>query len=400
MKSELHGQGSRRWNLVLIAALAVLVAAVVAGCGSGNDSSSETTAPTAQTGETETGSSGSGRDLADKRIGVSLCCRIAIFDAWLKGFEGAAEYSGSGVKISVVNAGGDPLQQLNDVSTFIGQGFDAIMTATQSGEGYDKLVAQAQQDGIVYANLSSTQAANADLNVIYPHKESGYISGVAAGEWLKETQGGEGEVGAAFIPTDPGLQERTVGFEEGVKSVVPEVEIHRGVADKGDESDGANVGANLLQSNPDIKVLFGYNESVAIGMLQAASEAGQSDPESLFVTNPDSTPVSFEKVLKGTPMQAVVTANFPMSTALMMFLIERALSGEEIPHTGVMAPLLVTPENAQEVLDSQNNPFAPESQEALFSSVRLFEEGSPPYSNENLPKGEGLTDYWGTPPQP
>jgi ribose transport system substrate-binding protein len=340
-------------------------------------------------------SSSSSAPLAGKRIGVSMCCQVGLLDQFVLNIKNAAKQTGRGETITSVNAAGDPAKQLNDVETFIGQHFDAVMTTEQSDAGWANLVVKAHASHIIFTNHSAPPDAGADLNILYPHYQSGVLNGTDAGKWLQTNQNGVGAAGISITTDNAGLLARSHGFEDGLKSVIPAIKIYEAAANKGDDADGARAGANLLQAHPDIKIFFGWNEPVALGMLTAATEAGRKDPKSFYIGAPDASPTAFQKILDGTPMQAVAAPNFSFTTTLWLYLTERAMMGQKIPHTGLIGVLMVNKDNAKDQIAAQTNPLDPKYSDLLFGGLKLYWQDTT--SNDNLPTGDPIANYWGTP---
>src|SRR3981081_565531 len=158
-------------------------------------------------------SSSSGAPLAGKRIGVSMCCQVGLLDQFVLNIKNAAKQTGRGETITSVNAAGDPAKQLNDVETFIGQHFDAVMTTEQSDAGWANLVVKAHASKIIFTNHSAPPDAGADLNILYPHYQSGVLNGTDAGKWRQANQNSVGSAGISITTDNSGLLARSHGFE-------------------------------------------------------------------------------------------------------------------------------------------------------------------------------------------
>jgi ABC-type sugar transport system substrate-binding protein len=311
-------------------------------------------------------------------------------DSWAPGIKAAMAWTKQGGTLSVINANSDNTTQLSQVESIIGQkSADGILTVTEAGSGYAPLVKKAQSAGIVFGNYAGDPAPGADLNILYPHYKAGYLAGVQAGKWLK--QNGGGDAGTTINPTDPGLSLRTTGFVAGIKSVIPNIQTYQASAAEGSVPDGAQVASELLEAHPSIKVLFCYNETLSLGCVQGAAEAGRTTPQSLYIVDDDASTVGLQDMIKGnTPIQQVVTPNYEGDMAVLTLVTERAMEGKPIPHTGVANVAFIGTKSAAEAeLNAQEHPFAPQNVETTLNSVRLYPGSTPPYSNTNPPKGPG-----------
>lgn len=310
--------------------------------------------------------------LAGKRVGVVMCCQAAILDQQTNWIKNAAASTGRGEEFTVLNANGDAQKALEIAESFIAQDYDAIMSVPLTFDGWDGIAQEALAKGMVITNHSASPVTGAQLNVLYPHKRAGYLNGVDAGNWLKTNLGGVGEVGMGVFPDDANLKSRSDGFADGIKSVLPDIQIWEANAGS-DVPSGAAVGANLLQAHPDIKVFFGWNEEVAVGMLQAAAEAGKTDPKQFYVGTPDATPVGFQKIKDGTPMQAIVTPGFPFSSSQWTFKTEEAMLGNKIQPTGLINVHLVDASNVDPEIAAQSDPLAPASADLLANALVMLD---------------------------
>jgi len=331
--------------------------------------------------------------LAGKKIIFSECCEDPMFnDSWEPGIAAAMAWTKQGGSLSVINANSDNTTQLSQVQSIIGQkSANAILTVTEAGSGYAPLVQAAQKAGIIFGNYAGDPAAGANLNILYPHYAAGYLAGVNAGKWLK-THGG-GAAGTTINPTDPGLTLRTTGFVAGIKTVIPTIQFFQASAAEGSIPDGAQVASELLAAHPSIKVLFCYNETLSLGCVQGASAAGRSNRNSLYIVDDDASTVGLQDMIKGnTPIQQVVTPDYEGDMAVLTTVVERAMEGKPIPHTGVANVAFIGTKSAAEAeLNAQEHPFAAQNVKRTLNAVRLYPGSTPPYSNTSPPKGPGTT---------
>jgi len=366
------------------------VCALAAGCGSSSSSSSSSTTA-ASSSTISAAPASSSAPLNGKHVVFSECCEDPMFnDSWYPGIQAAMAWTKQGGTLSVINANSDNTTQLSQVQSIIGQKSAAgILTVTEAGSGYAPLVKMAQSAKIVFGNYAGDPAPGANLNILYPHYEAGYLAGVAAGKWLK-AHGGNA-AGTTINPTDPGLTLRTTGFEAGIKTVIPNIQFYQASAAEGSVPDGAKVASELLETHPSIKVLFCYNETLSLGCVQGAAEAGRTSPSSLYIVDDDASTVGLQDMIKGnTPIQQVVTPNYEGDMAVLTLVTERAMEGKPIPHTGVAnVKLIATKPAAIAELNAQEHPFASQNVTTTLNAVRLYPGWTPPYSNTNPPKGPG-----------
>jgi ABC-type sugar transport system substrate-binding protein len=340
--------------------------------------------------------------LAGKKIGLSLCCEAPIFTAWELGITSAMKWSDQGETLTTVNANADNTTQLSQVQSLIGEKTAGIMAVTQSGVGFGPLVTAAHKAGLVYTNYASNPAPGANFNIIYPHYALAYLECHAAAEWLKTTWHGVGEAGITSIPTDPGFVLRDKGCVAALKAMYPKMQIFTAVDETGGTpAGGATVASDLLAAHPGIRIIFGVNDAVAQGVITGAATAGRKTPQSLFIGDNDCATDCAVDIEKHTPMSEVVMPDFTGNCAVWALITERAMEGLSIPHAGLVSGTLVNASNLPALLSAQEHPFStPANIKVTLGSVKLYAQGSPPYTDTNLPTGPGIQNYWGVTPKP
>lgn len=340
--------------------------------------------------------------LAGKKIGLSLCCESPNFVSWELGINQALKWSHQGETVTVVNANADNTTQLSQVQSLIGQKTGGIMAVTQSGVGFGPLVTAAHKAGLIYSNYASNPAPGADFNIVYPHYSLAVLECHAAAEWLKKTWNGVGQTGIVSVPTDPGFILREKGCTAGLKALYPKMQIFNAVdGTGGTPAGGATAAGNLLAAHPGIRIIFGVNDAIDLGVVTGAAAAGRKTPKSLFVANNDCGTDCVPYIKNNTTMSEVVFPDFTGNCAVWALMTERAMEGYKIPHTGVVSGILADKSNVNATLSAQLNPFGSAANiKTTLYSVKLYAKGVPPYSNTNIPAGPGIQNYWGTNPKP
>ena len=317
------------------------------------------------------GMQASAQDLADMRIGYSIpASGLEVIDNFADTLEKTAARSG-GSDFVVVSAEGDPLKQTTDVEGLATQGADAVIITAASDVGWDLAIQNAKAQGTVVVNHSGFAISGVDQNVMLDFYDSGYEVGAAAARWLNETHGGEGLVGILAQSGDSGLVERSQGMRDGIlensdAEVVAEVDAY-------DRLEGAEGAANILAANPDIRVLLAFNDDVGLGALQAATEAGRTDPAELFIGGTDGLPDALDAIEGGTPYQVTWGYMFGFSAILTMQDTEALLRGEDVPPTRVQQGRLVTADTLAQYREITADPFS-EAAQPIFDEVSRYSD--------------------------
>ena len=89
---------------------------------------------------------------------------------------------------------------------------------------------------------------------------------------------------------------RAEGYHIGMERYWPEAVVVAEQTGNWDRTDGLNVTTNILQANPDVKVVFGSNDEMALGAYEAAKSAGKDD---IVITGFDAIMDALEAVKDG-----------------------------------------------------------------------------------------------------
>jgi ribose transport system substrate-binding protein len=236
---------------------ATLLCAMLAACSSAQQSSSNSSA--APSG-------------ASKTIGVSIQNREAQFYQDMEsGMQ--AEAAKYGYKLIVVDANRDNAKQQSQVEDFISNKVDAIVLTP-----YDST---AIGSAIVEANKASIPVFTADIantsnqGVVVSHIASDNVQGGAqAGKLICAAVGKTGSVAILDEPEVTSVQDRVKGFRASIKANCPGVTIVADVDAGGERSKADSSMSDILQSNKDVKGVFGINDDSALGALSAIKAAG------------------------------------------------------------------------------------------------------------------------------
>ena len=353
--------GGALWAMLLILALAA------AGC------TVPVAAPEPAAEETEM------QTLSDKLVGLSSPIQIEILVEFYADMQREAERPENDIDLVIVDADADAVKQFADIEAFMAQGYDGVFFLLLTPEGMDDLVARAVDQGICMFNHSASPITGSTQNVVLDQHFSGYQVGKFAAEWIGKNYGDADEVQIGIMGNraDPLLSERTQGLIDGVTENAANAVI-AGEVEAITMDAGTAGAANLLQANPDIKVLLSFNDDAGFGAYTAAGEAGKEDPNEFFVGSADGTNLVLDEIAKGGIYQATWSYLFPYSSTQWMRDMQRCLRGEEVPPTRVQKGLLVTAENLEEVQRIVAGPQDPDFQ-YLYDDPDVME-----YSDEPL----------------
>lgn len=246
-------------------ALAALCAAAVAiaACGSSDSSSSETSAA-----EPPPGSEGqaSAQSLEGKTVGYLQAGPEYYYQCQGKGVQQRVEELGG--TVITLNSDSNPQKQLANGQDLIARGVDVLLIESTDSSTGRKVIDLASEAGIptVIAGLP-VPGAKADGTVLTDYEQMG----AEMGTWLTENRP-DAKIGLVQGLPGQGVTEAiSAGFES---TLAPTVEV---VADQPADWSRQKAGAvaqNMMQANPEIELIYVFNEDMAVGVYQALRESG------------------------------------------------------------------------------------------------------------------------------
>lgn len=220
--------------------------------------------------------------------------------------------------------------QQNIVEAWITQQLDAIAVTTVGDlSAMDAIFAEGTAAGIdmYFLNMAEPQLEvvgqdNFVSSVGYNNYEAAQI----LGEWVLANLGTDGR--AAVLLGTPGVHanDRLAGFEEALAGSGWEIVTKQQadwVRDK-----GQSVAETLLQANPDLTLIYGQNDEMALGAYQAVLDRGLTDQ--VTVVGLDGVRAALESIQAGELTASMNVAPKEMGCQLIRDIIAHA-DGQEVP---------------------------------------------------------------------
>jgi ribose transport system substrate-binding protein len=243
------------------------------------------------------------------------------------------------------DAQNDTLQQRAQVEEFVSQPVDLLIISPKEAQPLTGPVAAAMDAGIPVIVLDRklvgdkyTQFIGADNKKI----------GHAAGEWIKKTLNGKGNVVEleGLMTSTPG-QDRHAGFAEAIAG--SDIKVIFQADMKWLEPEARKEMASALSRFPDIDLVYAHNDDGAHGAYLAAHAAGR-DKQIKFV-GIDALPQEGLAYVKQGILDA--TFQYPTGGADAIQNALKILHGEKVPKTITLGSRLFTKEN----IDSGGQPL-------------------------------------------
>lgn len=244
------------------------------------------------------------------RIGlIPMTLSNDYFIAMVNGAKKRAKALGVDLVVQGSSSHADAGSQLKMMENMIVQNIDAICIVPSSSASLTPALRKAENAGIPVINLDTKFIPeiieDVGLEPIPYIGTDNYDGAFRAGELALKLLDGEGKVAILEgIAGQENTRDRREGFIAGMKD---KLEIVATQNADWEVEEGYNVTQNILQANPDLDLIFGSNDNMAIGAYRALQEAGKEDE--VKVIGYDGVPAGLESVQRG-EMEATV-AQFP-----------------------------------------------------------------------------------------
>ena len=268
-----------------------------------------------------------------------------------RGYQDAAAEKGVTIDVLSVPTEQDTEQQLNQLQTALAQGYDAIMVSPITPANLIPALVTANQAGIPIINVdervdpAAAEAAGAKLTSVIASDNRD--AGARAAQYMIDNIPDGGKV--AIIEGKAGNQsglDRKEGFQEAIEAA-GNFEIVASQPADWDQQRALDAATNILQANPDLVGFYAANDTMALGVVEAARAAGKLDP--VVIIGTDAIPAALAAVQAG-DMEGTV-AQFPAEEArIATSLAILALQGHPVEGF-IPSPIeLITKDNVADML--------------------------------------------------
>lgn len=352
-------------KLLVLVLVVAMVAAMFVGCSSApaEDAATESSAAAEESAATgETAGDGAAAD-GDITIGVTLMdYQFAFYQDMLAMMKKTADELG--VTIVDVDGAGDVQTQLTAVEDLIyAKDVDAIVMCPVDTEAISTATLECNENNIPVVTVD---VRSADGDVVSHVASDNYQIGVEAAKYaeqLLEEKYGEvkGTVACVGYPQITTIAERADGFTEYFADN-PNVEVVFQDPISLDPDTAQGVGDDLLQAYPEgsLDIIFGANETNAVGVISAAESANRTD---IAVIGVDNSQVFLDALQTDTSVLVATIAQAP--TEMGKIGIETAvayLKGEDYEEEVGTELTVITRDSVADYIASQE-----ELQESISS---------------------------------
>lgn len=323
--------GYRMFKFTLIVSIALMV--VLAGCGSTNDSSNDST-------------DGKEEDKNDKKITIGMVTinqEALFFTEMVKGAKQEAE--NQGVELVVYNPNNEPIEQNNAIENFIQQGVDAIIVNAIDVNGIVPAMEKAAEKKIPVISVDSIVESEAvSVQIGVDNKKASEELGEYFVNYVKENLNGKVKLGIVGALNSYIQNVRNDGFTEVIKKE-PGIEILDIVDGKNVQEDALTAAENLFTGNPNIEAVFATGEPALIGTAAAVESQNKKDQVKVFGW--DLSKQAIKGVDEGWVV-AVVQQHPDKYGKESVSAAIKLIEGEEVPDFIDVPASIVTKENVEQ----------------------------------------------------
>lgn len=281
------------------------------------------------------------------KIGLAVPNLQADFFNQIKlGVEGYA--SKLGIDVVVVDAKNDTNTQVSQVQDLITQGIDAFIYIPAGAAAAAVPTRLARAEGIPVINVDREPEGAPGDTVIYGEN---ILSAYQVCSHIIELAGGKGKM--VIIHGQKGTTPEVQRFE-GCKQAIdenPDVElVSQQWSQMWSPDEGFSIAQNMLQAHPDVKIIFGQADALAMGAAKAVEVAGLSDQ--VIVGGYDGDVAALESLAAcNTPFIVTATQSTQAMGVLAVNSAIAAANGASIPARQIPNAVLTTCDNAQQFVE-------------------------------------------------
>ncbi|OZG62713.1 LacI family transcriptional regulator [Bifidobacterium lemurum] len=309
--------------VAMFAAVAFAVAGL-SGCGTSADTSAEGT---------------TGASDAEIKLGyVPSTMNNPFWQAILDGIN--EEIDGQSVSVQTVDPQADQSKMNDMVGDLIASGVNAIILGPYDTTGVQPALQAAADAGIPVINID-TPVDDLDLVETVVASDNKKAGALVAEDMMSRLDEGS-DIAVINCPSGQACIQRLEGFKEEAGDYFNIVQELDG---KGELATSLTLAEDILQSNPDLKAIFGVNDPMALGAVQAlAAHPEMSDVLVYGVDgSPDGKAAIKDGTMAGTGAQSPNKIGHEAAKAAL-----DVLDGKEVEKDIVVDTFLVTKDNVDE----------------------------------------------------
>ena len=318
----------------------VLLAAVVAGCGSGDDVAGGSNA--------SSGSDDGKITLGFSQVGAESGWRTAN----TKSIQDSAKEAG--IELKFADAQQKQANQITAIRSYIAQKVDVIAFSPVVETGWDAVLQEAKAANIPVI-LTDRAVDSKDTSLYKSFLGSDFVvEGQKAGDWLvNEYKDKPGPVNIVQLEGTTGsapANDRKSGFEEKIKAD-PKFKVIASQTGEFTRAKGKEVMEAFLKANPKIDVLYAHNDDMGLGAIEAIEAAGKKPGTDIKIITVDAVHDGMQALADG-KINYIVECS-PLLGPQLMDLVKKVKAGEAVQQRILTEETTFTQEQAKEALPNR-----------------------------------------------
>lgn len=255
----------------------------------------------------------------------------------------------AGVELIVTNANNELPKQINDIQDLLNQGIQILVVAPVNSDGLDPALDAAREKGVPVVTIDRKVTNESCVDYLTFLGSDFVEQGKRAADALAEITDGEANVAVLLGPSGNNVTDgRANGFKDQVEAEYPDIKIVAEQTANASRSEGQEVTAQLLQSNPEIDAIYAFNDEEGLGAMTAITDAGKAPGTDIKIVSIDGTRNAVQAIVDG--QYNVVIESNPRFGPLVFETLAKFYDGEPITEDIIIKDGEYTSENAEENL--------------------------------------------------
>lgn len=281
-----------------------------------------------------------------KKLGLAVANLQADFFNQIK--QSVEAYAGEkGIEVITVDAKGDSATQVNQVQDLITQNIDALIYIPAGATAASVPTRMAKQAGIPVINVDrNAEGAPGDTFIA----TDSVNSAKAVCNHIAEQAGGKGEM--IIVHGQKGTTpevDRSKGCAEALANF-PDIEVVGELWSEGwHQDEGFDLTQDLLQAHPNVSIIFGQADALALGAAQAVKVANLD--HRVWVAGFDGDVAALKALSEGV-FDVTATQQTQGMGRLAVDSAIKIVAGEEVPAEQLQDATLTTQENVQQFIEN------------------------------------------------
>ena len=277
VSSTQHVGGFEMKKVLSVLICAALAASLLTGCGQAAAATTTAKATTAAAADTTTAAAAETTTAAAKSDLIIGSVIMNTSGEWfaevIKGMETAG--TDLGVTVKIVSSDNEVSKESDNVATHIAQGVNAICISPLSADASVAAVETSIAAGIPVVNWNTTVNTETSGFVGVSNYELGSMTGKYVAQYVTDNFPDGCKIALLTNSSYEVGVERCNGFKDAIKDVKG-LEIVA-AQDAELQEEGLDITEQILTANPDIDMIWAWNQTSLLGCVAALQNAGNSD---------------------------------------------------------------------------------------------------------------------------